>query len=360
MGKTLLLVALIAFAVVGGIVGLAIFRGWRRRGYFTITATIVIVLGLFFSFQAIGAILYVILKAMGIAHDNGLLIVNGVSQLLVMLGGAILVSRIAEQDPYAVFRLQGFGETRAGTYLLALPIVLSAQFFGGAISALWTQALTILPFYPQLQHVEQLSDQSMEGLVTAQSVGQFIVILLTVAVIPAFAEETLFRGFTQSNIERSGKHGPRPMIALLVTSLMFAAYHTSVFKFPGLLVLGGALGWMAYRTNNLFVGSLGHAVNNGLIVTALALTPETLTSTAQKNLVGSTDMTTSEAIIAVVIWLPALLASLYWFARHTEAMTARFAPQEEYEHMMLEEQAFDHDAHYDNVRPDDADHQIGT
>jgi hypothetical protein len=98
---------------------------------------------------------------------------------------------------------------------------------------------------------------------------------------------------------------------------------------------------MAYRTNNLFVGSLGHAVNNGLIVTALALTPTATTAAAQKQLVESGDMSTPDALIAIAIWLPALAVSLYWFAQNTRDMTARYAPYDEYEEYVAAEHAFD-------------------
>lgn len=331
MVKTLLVSSLIGLAVVGAIVGLAIVRGWRRRGYFTIPATILILLAVFISFQAVGSIGIGILMATGHKQGMGVLVVNGVAQLAIMLVGTVLLSRALGQNPFAVFRLQGFQETRASTYLLSIPIILSAQFFGEAISALWTSLLSLFPFYTQLEHFEKIADEAMEGLVTASGIGQFVIILVTVAVIPAFAEETLFRGFTQTNIERSGKYGPRAYIALAVTSLLFAAYHMSVFKFPGLLVLGAVLGWMAYRTNNLFVGSLGHAINNGLIVTALFMAPDTILKSAQKKLVEAGDMTATDALIAMALWLPALAASLYWFARNTAQQSARFTPYEEFE-----------------------------
>lgn len=359
MAKGLLVAALVAFAVLGAVVGLAIIRGWRRRGYFSVPATILIALAVFIAFQAVGSIIIGILYATGHKQGLSILVVNGVAQLAVMLIGTVLLSRALGQDPFAVFRLQGFGETKATTYLLAVPIILSAQFVGEALSALWVQILSYMPFFDQLNSYEKLADESMEGLVTATGIGEFVVILLMVAVIPAFAEETLFRGFTQSNIERSGSRGPRPMVALVITSLLFAAYHMSAFKFPGLLVLGAALGWMAYRTNNLFVGSLGHAINNGLIVTALFLAPDTILKSAQKKLVDSGDMSTSEALIALAVWLPALVLSGMWFARNTATMTARYAAFDEYDDLVHAEDNLNQ-SEYTHGGRNDRDDQVGT
>src|SRR5439155_13119523 len=156
-------------------------------------------------------------------------------------------------------------ETPALAYLLAAPVIISAQFVGDAVIAIWMQLLKLFPLlYSALDKYETESDKAVEGLVTAHGTLEFVLIFLFVAIVPAFAEETLFRGFTQSNIERSGYHHARWRVALVVASFLFALVHGSAFKLPGLMVLGLALGWMAYRTNNLFVVSLGHAVNNGL------------------------------------------------------------------------------------------------
>src|SRR5205823_4150164 len=141
--------------------------------------------------------------------------------------------------------------------ILAAPVILAAQFAGDAVIALWMRLLQFFPgLYSALEKYETESDKAVEGLVTAHGTLDFVLIFLFVAIVPAFAEETLFRGFTQTNIERSGNHRARSRVALVVASFLFALVHGSLFKFPGLFLLGLALGWMAYRTNNLFVGSL--------------------------------------------------------------------------------------------------------
>ncbi len=321
----ILVAVVIVFAVLGALVFAGARRGWMRNRYFTIASTTLIVLGIFLCFQTLGAILVLITGGTKLDEGNiTMLAMNGIAQLLIMLLGTVYLSRSAGQNPFAVFRLEGFHETPRVAYVLSIPIILCAQIAGSALASLWTRCFHLFPdLYHVLDKYESQSDAQMQGLVTAHGLGEFVLIFLFVALIPAFAEETLFRGFAQSNIERSGRGRSRPMVALVVASVLFAAIHASVFKFPGLLALGLALGWMAYRTNNLFVGSLGHAANNGFIVMALYMKPNLGDNSAANSLVGTGDMPVGDALAMLGFSLPILGLFLYWFHRATESIDAR-------------------------------------
>jgi uncharacterized protein len=314
----LIYAALAFLAVYGALIFAAARRGWMRHGYFTTTATIVIVIGIFILFQGVGAVLVVATGGLHGGSNITLLAMNGIAQLGVMLVGTVLLSLALRQDPYTVFRLHGFYDTPWLAYVLAIPIMFSAQIVGEAVATLWTKLISLAPsLYSMLDKFESASDKQMEGLVTAHGLGEFVLIFLFVALVPAFAEETLFRGFAMSNIEHSGTHKRRPYFALAISSILFASIHLSVFKLPGLLALGLALGYMALRTNNLFVGSLGHAANNGLIVMALYLKPNITESSTTSSLVGTGNMTSGDALLMLAGSLPSLLLLIYAFNRVT-------------------------------------------
>ncbi len=326
--KAVAIGSIIGLALIGALVFIASRRGWMRNGYFTTAATILIVLGIFIAFQAFGSMLVVGIGGLKMDESNiTILAMNGVAQLLVMLVGTVLLSLAVRQNPFAVFRLEGFHETPRLAYLMSVPIMFAAQFAGEAAASLWAKGIRLVPaLYQVLDKIESASDKQMEGLVTAHGLGEFVLILLFVAMVPAFAEETLFRGFAMTNIERSGtrrSERARPFFALILSSALFAAIHLSVFKFPGLLALGLALGWMAHRTNNLFVGSLGHAANNGIIVIALYLAPGLDTGASASSLIGTADMPITDVLLMLGGSVPALLILLYVFNRVTERIEAR-------------------------------------
>ena len=323
--KVFAFAAFIVLALVGFGFYLAARGGWRRNGYFRTPAVILIVIGLFIAFQGLGN--GVMVATIGIHiedHPIAALTINGLAEIIVMLAGTVLISRAARQNLLAVFRLEGIRETPAPPYVLALPIILVAQVAGSAISAIWERLWKFFPhLYQVLDHYESASDKTMQGLVTATGPLDLALILLFVAIVPALAEETLFRGFAQSNIERSGRWHARPYVALFVASILFAMVHGSLFKLPGLFVLGLTIGWMSYRTNNIFVGAVGHAINNGFIVAALYFSPEQISTKASAGLVGTEALSATDALWMLALLIPLFALLLYFFSRATATLTAR-------------------------------------
>jgi len=334
LGSALIKVVAIILFIGLGLLGALMFagfrRGWMRNGYFTIPSVILIVIAIFIAFQGVGSGITLSLLGKDFSSNPLLaLTINGLSQIIVMMGGALLVSQSANQNLFAVFRLEGLRQTPGAAYMLALPIIIAAQVASVNLVGVWTYILKLFPtLYATIEKYETTADKAVEALVTARNSAELIIILFLVALIPAFAEEVLFRGFAQSNIERSGYKRTRSWSALLVASFLFALIHGSLFKLPGLLAIALVLGWMAYRTNNLFVGSVGHAVNNGAIVILLYLKPNVPGS---ETLVGASDFPIKYTLISLVAVLPILGFLLYFFNRVTESIEARHNPEREME-----------------------------
>ncbi len=314
-------------------------RGWMRHGYFSLPATVLIVLGLFLLFQTVGGILVVsFLGASFIEHGKVLLVLNGIAQLMVMLVGTVMFVKALGMSLPLTFRLEGIKQTPFGCYVLALPLILAAQGFGGAISAIWMRGLAFFPsLYQAIQKFESLTSSQTELLVTANTRWELVVVLITVSLIPALSEETLFRGFAMSNIERSGKYKSRPWVAIVVSSVVFASIHLSISKLPGLLFLGLALGWMAYRTSNLLVGAIAHAANNGIIVLALYIAPRLHLPERGQQLMGISDPSFEQGLVMLAISVPFAAGFIYLFKIVSERIPARgYAENDVYDAVMLE------------------------
>jgi membrane protease YdiL (CAAX protease family) len=304
----------------------------KQNGYFRIGSALLLVIGIALLFQAFGAVLvgiYAAITHTDLKHLSGLseIVTTGIAQLVVMLLGSALLVRIVRQDPIRTFRLQGFYETPAMAYVLAIPLMFAAQLVGSMFAILWEHVLKQLPsVYTHIKDLEKLSADAVRGAMGGQhSILDAVLLFVTIAIVPAFSEELVFRGFMQTNIELSGKGKSRPYVAILWTSLAFAAIHFEPIEFPGLFVLGLVLGWMSYRTGNLFVGSVGHIANNGAIVMVMLLVPnasEGLTGTVTSNV----ETSISQAVITLAFALPMLVLCGYGFHRVTMGLTARNPP----------------------------------
>jgi membrane protease YdiL (CAAX protease family) len=88
-----------------------------------------------------------------------------------------------------------------------------------------------------------------------------VIMYMTVALSPAFAEEFLFRGVIYGNLRPFGKTQ-----AILISSLLFALMHQNVGQFFYTFVGGMAMALMYELTGTLWCSILFHLFNNELAV----------------------------------------------------------------------------------------------
>lgn len=176
--------------------------------------------------------------------------------LLMFLPALVWTSR-AGVDPVRFLSLSlPSGRGLAGALLLgagALPL-------GWVLG--WLQTF-VLPV-----PVEML--ENLDAMVTAESPGRLLWLLLLVAFTPAVCEEVLFRG-----VLLGGSRRLPVWKMVLLNGGVFGAFHLSVstvVRFLPTAALGCAIAWAVWRTGSLWVGVAMHFVNNAAIV-LIASTP---------------------------------------------------------------------------------------
>lgn len=102
-------------------------------------------------------------------------------------------------------------------------------------------------------------DKSMLGL---------IVNLLVMALVAALSEELFFRGLLQQLFI---KNRLNPHLAIIITAILFSAFHLQFFGFLPRLFLGMVLGYLYYITQNLWVPITAHFFNNAFAVVSVHL-----------------------------------------------------------------------------------------
>ena len=98
----------------------------------------------------------------------------------------------------------------------------------------------------------------MGGVSTPTARSVTAVDYIRLCLLPALAEEMVFRGMIQTLLRPFGQAA-----AILVTAILFAAMHSTGTMLYA-LVAGLALGWCALRCGSIWPGVAVHFINNTL------------------------------------------------------------------------------------------------
>ena len=115
-------------------------------------------------------------------------------------------------------------------------------------------------------NLEAQYKKALMAMTQMRSIGDLILAIVAIAVVPAIVEELYFRGTLQKIItDWSGK----PFFAIVITAILFSAFHFSYFGFLSRMSLGIVLGLIYYYTKTIWLPILMHFVNNAIGVAAL-------------------------------------------------------------------------------------------
>lgn len=100
--------------------------------------------------------------------------------------------------------------------------------------------------------------------------GFLLPLAFLIGATPGVCEELLFRGYVQSRLTSRYP----ALIGILVTSIIFAAFHMDLVHSTAVFALGVWLGWISWQSGSIFPAMLAHFVNNVTSVFAVAIGPE--------------------------------------------------------------------------------------
>ena len=151
-------------------------------------------------------------------------------------------------------------------FLLAIALLFAALPIVGILTE-WNEAIQLPDYFNSINQWMRDSEDSARRITTAlleqSNIWDFFVNMIMIAIIPAIGEELFFRGVIQQLFQRwfNNSHS-----AIIVTAIIFSAFHMQFFGFFPRLLLGAILGYLFYWTNSLWVPILTHFINNGMAV----------------------------------------------------------------------------------------------
>lgn len=112
----------------------------------------------------------------------------------------------------------------------------------------------------KLRYIQEVANDTTERFMTE---GSLFSGLLIVAALAAISEELLFRSVIQKAFVKLCKNAH---VGIIITAIVFSAFHGDFFGFMPRFILGLMLGYMFYLSGSIFPSMLMHFVNNGTIV----------------------------------------------------------------------------------------------
>jgi len=177
---------------------------------------------------------------------------------IVMFGGiAYLGIRLTEKtNPFKACALD------VRLTLKQVAIIIAAILVVQPLIELLQHWNEMIDFGPYFAMMDEQASRLTNLLLSDMSFGRLMVNLLVIALIPAFVEEFLFRGWLQRRLERTINFH----VAVWVTALVFSLVHLQMSGFIPRMFLGAMLGYSYHYTKTLWGSVLMHFVNNAFAV----------------------------------------------------------------------------------------------
>ena len=230
-----------------------------------IGAAFIGLIGGFFLYQIIGAILTVLIFGFDLEAIpvNSMRLMTMAGQILFILLPALLFAKWIYLDVGKIIRIRKPAWQEVGLFTIGIiilsPLLQSYLYIQNHFLDLWAQNShfinSIKSFFDMLN---EMVEKTYSNLISASSFFEFLLVVMVVAFVPAIAEESMFRGFIQRSFELKLK----PYMAIFITAIFFSAYHFNPYGFLPLFILGAYFGFAAYMSRSLVVPMILHFLNN--------------------------------------------------------------------------------------------------
>jgi len=187
-----------------------------------------------------------------------------IGQLLFILLPTILLVKFRGERVMQYFRL---AVPDYKEIILTVVAVFALQQVLQGYMALQDSVPLPAPLQRIIDEFKEVFEQTYRNLVTARSPGEFVFVVIVIALTPAVCEEMLFRGLVQRSFEKvtAGMQGA------FITGVIFAGFHLIPYSFVPLAALGVYFGFVVYRSKNITVAVSAHFFNNFVACTAVYL-----------------------------------------------------------------------------------------
>lgn len=174
----------------------------------------------------------------------------------------------------------------------------------------WNAAFPFPEAFGIADWIKQAEEQGAvvtKAFLKADSVYVFLLNVFIMAFLPALGEEIFFRGMIQQYITKAVKN---VYIAIVITAIIFSAFHFQFMGFLPRMLLGIILGCIFVWSGTIWLSVFAHFLNNGAAVTLDYLNQRNVISEEQLESVAS------DNVLVVVLSLGLLAGLMFVLHKH--------------------------------------------
>ena len=205
------------------------------------------------------------LSRSNLEHRDAFKLVQGFSTVGTFLFPAIAGALMLSERPKEFLGLKKFTQP---IWLVIILLAISSYSMGALSDLLYrfSAAVPMPEFLASwrdgLEKNQAFMLEQYQSILNMQSPLEFVVVLIIMALFPAVAEESLFRGVLQPLL---GKHLNKHA-AIWISALIFGLLHNQYFAFLSITILGALMGYLREWTQSLWIPTILHFFNNATIV----------------------------------------------------------------------------------------------
>ena len=248
----------------------ALLAGLRPAEKFLFVVVILFILGLIFQFFGafvagwIYGFRFSEILSLGAFDDPNYVAASKLIQILGSIGTfivpAFLFSYLFAGDPFSYYRFRD--PIGAWPVLLTIFMMVSVIPFINYMAEInLRMEFPIRSVDRFLRLLEGEAEEIMRAFTATRTLWGLLVNLLMIGVIAAVGEELIFRGLIQRLLHGMVKN---MHLAILITALLFSAFHFQFFSFLPRFMLGVLLGYLMYYGRSIWYPILAHLVNNAM------------------------------------------------------------------------------------------------
>lgn len=246
----------------------ALLAGLRPAEKFLFSVVILLILGLAFQFFAafLAAWIYDFtfseVLTLGTFDDPRYISASKLIQILGAIGTfivpAFLFSYLFEGNLFSYFQFRN--PTGSIPLLLTVGMMIAVVPFINYMADINMRLeFPIRSVDNLLRTLENDAEKIMRAFIETRSLTGLLVNLFMIGVLAAVGEELIFRGLLQRLMHDMVKNAH---VAILITSILFSAFHFQFFSFLPRFILGMILGYLMYYGRSIWYPILAHFINN--------------------------------------------------------------------------------------------------